>query len=102
MNPVLKISLVAISVAVVSTRVMQAEAQTPFGAAENDAAIVATLHAEGAQVYECRTDRGDKSSSEVRALSWQLREPIATLIVDGSQLGGITPDQIGTTSMEVA
>lgn len=87
MKPVLKISFVAISVAVVSTRVMQAEAQTPFGAAENDAAIVATLHAEGAQVYECRTDRGDKSSSEVRALSWQLREPIATLIVDGKSIG---------------
>ena len=87
MKPVLKISLVAISVAVVSTHAIPAEAQTPFVAAANDAAIVATLHAEGAQVYECRTDRGDKSSSEVRALSWQLREPIATLIVDGKSIG---------------
>jgi hypothetical protein len=37
--------------------------------------VVATMHAEGAQVYECKTDAGGR-------LAWQFREPIATLLVD--------------------
>jgi uncharacterized protein DUF3455 len=52
-----------------------------------DAAIVATFHAEGAQIYECKPDSGNKPSSEARALTWQFREPIATLIVDGKSIG---------------
>ena len=42
--------------------------------------LVATIHAEGAQVYECKADASGK-------LSWQFREPIATLLVDGKTVG---------------
>jgi Protein of unknown function (DUF3455) len=39
-----------------------------------------TIHAEGAQIYECKADAGGK-------LAWQFREPIATLIIDGRTVG---------------
>ena len=42
--------------------------------------IVLTLHAEGAQVYECKI-------SPDGALAWALREPIATLFSDGKTVG---------------
>ena len=42
--------------------------------------LVTTLHAEGAQLYECKADAAGK-------LAWQFREPIATLIVDGKTVG---------------
>jgi hypothetical protein len=61
-------------------------AQTPLAITVRDATVITTLHAEGAQVYECKPDSG-KSQSEVRALTWQFREPIATLIVDGKSVG---------------
>jgi hypothetical protein len=38
------------------------------------------MHAEGAQVYQCKADASGK-------LAWQFREPIATLLVDGKTLG---------------
>src|SRR5262245_66491016 len=41
---------------------------------------VVTLHAEGAQVYEC------KASSDGK-LAWAFREPIATLFEDGKTVG---------------
>ena len=42
--------------------------------------LLATLHAEGAQVYECKADASAK-------LAWQFREPIATLLIDGKTVG---------------
>jgi hypothetical protein len=39
-----------------------------------------TLHAEGAQIYECKADAGE-------APAWQAREPIATLMLDGKTVG---------------
>ena len=48
-------------------------------AAPGETAIL-TLHAEGAQVYECKT-------SADGALAWALREPIATLFLDGKTVG---------------
>ena len=39
-----------------------------------------TLHAEGAQVYECKADQAGK-------LAWIFREPIATLLQDGKTVG---------------
>lgn len=42
--------------------------------------LIATIHAEGAQVYECKSDTGGP-------LEWQFREPIAALIVDGETIG---------------
>jgi Protein of unknown function (DUF3455) len=65
---------------------IQASAQTPFAVAGLGNAVVATLHAEGAQLYECKSDSGN-SAGQSRALTWQFREPIATLIVDGKTVG---------------
>jgi hypothetical protein len=42
--------------------------------------IVLQVHAEGAQIYECKTDSNNH-------LSWQFREPIATLIAEGKTIG---------------
>jgi hypothetical protein len=55
-------------------------AQTPAAIAAPDATPVVTLHAEGAQIYECKA--GDDSK-----LAWAFREPIATLILDGKTVG---------------
>jgi hypothetical protein len=43
-------------------------------------ATVLTLHAEGAQVYECKAGADGKST-------WAFREPIATLLADGKTIG---------------
>jgi hypothetical protein len=48
-------------------------------AAPGETAIL-TLHAEGAQVYECKTNADG-------ALAWALREPIATLFSSGKTVG---------------
>jgi hypothetical protein len=41
---------------------------------------IAAVHAEGVQLYECRTQASGK-------LVWEFREPIATLIMDGKTVG---------------
>jgi hypothetical protein len=55
-------------------------AQVPDAIAATGETLVATIHAEGAQVYECKTDTAGK-------LVWQFREPIATLLIDGKTVG---------------
>jgi Protein of unknown function (DUF3455) len=42
--------------------------------------IVLRVHAEGAQIYECKADADGK-------LVWQFREPIAALFEDGKTVG---------------
>jgi len=42
--------------------------------------LVTTIHAQGAQVYECKADASG-------ALAWQFREPVATLLSNGKTLG---------------
>jgi len=64
----------------------KASAQVPLAITVRDATVITTLHAEGAQIYECKSFAG-KSPSEVGTLTWQFREPIATLIVDGKSVG---------------
>ena len=57
-------------------------AQTPLPdaiAAAGETAVL-TVHAQGAQVYECKADAGGR-------LGWQFRESIATLFVDGKTVG---------------
>ena len=58
-----------------------ARAQIPdaIGASAGEAPML-TLHAEGAQVYECKADPSGK-------LAWQFREPIAALMSDGKTVG---------------
>jgi hypothetical protein len=84
MNTV-KVLLNAVSLATLLFAV-QASAQTPFAIAGRGNAVVATLHAEGAQIYDCKPDSGS-SAEQSRTLTWQFREPIATLIVDGKSIG---------------
>jgi hypothetical protein len=57
-----------------------ASAQVPDAIAAPGESVVATFHAEGAQIYDCKADAGGK-------LTWQFREPIATLLVDGKTVG---------------
>jgi Protein of unknown function (DUF3455) len=57
-----------------------AETPLPDAIAAPGAIVVLTVHAEGAQVYEC------KAGTDGR-LTWAFREPIATLLVDGKTIG---------------
>jgi hypothetical protein len=57
-----------------------AKAQVPDAIAAAGETAVLTVHAEGAQVYECKADAGGK-------LVWQFREPIATLMLEGKTVG---------------
>ena len=57
-----------------------ASAQVPAAIAAPGETAVATFHAEGAQVYECKAGADGK-------LTWAFREPIATLLLDGKTVG---------------
>src|SRR5882672_5877990 len=57
-----------------------AETPLPDAIAAPGEAIVLMLHAEGAQVYECRSGSDGKTN-------WGFREPIATLLADGKTVG---------------
>jgi len=57
-----------------------AAAQVPDTIAVPGETVVATFHAEGAQIYDCKADASGK-------LAWQFREPIATLLRDGATVG---------------
>jgi len=57
-----------------------AETPLPDAVAAPGETVVLTVHAEGAQVYECKTGADGKSA-------WAFREPIATLLVDGKTVG---------------
>jgi hypothetical protein len=60
--------------------VATAAAQVPNSIAAPGETVVLKVHAEGAQVYECKANPDGK-------LVWQFREPIATLIIDGKTVG---------------
>jgi uncharacterized protein DUF3455 len=55
-------------------------AEVPEIIAARGETLIATTHATGAQVYECKTNSEGK-------LAWQFREPIATLMIDGKTVG---------------
>lgn len=57
-----------------------ARAEVPAEIAAPGENPVATLHAEGAQLYECKADTSGK-------LAWQFREPIATLLDKDKTVG---------------
>ena len=52
----------------------------PDAVAAKGETVMLTVHAEGAQVYDCKAGEGGK-------LTWQFREPIATLLRDGMTVG---------------
>jgi hypothetical protein len=57
-----------------------AEAPLPDAIAAPGETVVLSVHAEGAQVYECKAGVDGK-------LNWAFREPIATLFADGKTVG---------------
>jgi hypothetical protein len=73
---------IALAVFCLSAMALPASAQTPLpdAIAAPGETIVLTLHAEGAQVYECKAGSDGK-------LAWAFREPIATLLLDGKTVG---------------
>ena len=72
---VIGLSLVAFA----SVGSANAQSVPPAIAATGEKAV-ATWHAEGAQVYECKPGADGK-------LAWVFREPIATLLLDGKTIG---------------
>jgi hypothetical protein len=72
----LALLLTSASLATVSA----SEVPLPDAIAAPGETVVLAVHAEGAQVYECKTGSDGKSA-------WAFREPIATLLVDGKTIG---------------
>ena len=72
----------ALALLLLSGLSVSAKAQTPLpdAIAAPGETVVLTVHAEGAQVYECKAGADGK-------LAWAFREPIATLLVDGKTIG---------------
>ena len=57
-----------------------ASTQIPNSIAALGETMLVTVHAQGAQVYECKRDASG-------TLAWMFREPIATLTLDGKTIG---------------
>ena len=72
----------ALAILLLSGSLASAAAQTPVpdAIAAPGEAVILTLHAEGAQVYDCKAGPDGK-------LGWAFREPIATLMLDGKTVG---------------
>ena len=68
------------ALAAAAPKVQDSTAPVPDAIAAPGYTVMLTLHAEGAQVYECRADASGK-------LGWMFREPIATLLADGKTVG---------------
>jgi hypothetical protein len=86
MNFMSKVQLKIVWVAIILSAT-RASAEMPAAIDVSDGTVLLTVHAEGAQVYECKPGPVEQSSSYVGAPTWQFREPIATLIVDGKSIG---------------
>jgi Protein of unknown function (DUF3455) len=72
--------LLSLPIALLIVQTDTALAQMPAAIAAPDAAPIVTLHAEGAQIYQCKAGGDGK-------LAWAFREPIAALIADGQTVG---------------
>jgi hypothetical protein len=72
------LALLLLSGALVSAAA--AETPLPAAIAAPGQTVVLTVHAEGAQVYECKAGTDGKTA-------WAFREPIATLMADGKTVG---------------
>src|SRR3954451_24254828 len=75
----MRLALIGLSLALIVPP-LAARAEVPAAIAAPGEAVVATWHAEGAQVYECKTNAEGK-------LAWAFREPVATLLADGKTVG---------------
>jgi hypothetical protein len=69
--------LVLAAIALASGSALGAEIPS---AVASDETVILKVHAEGAQIYECKADPAG-------TMTWQFREPIATLFHDGKTVG---------------
>jgi hypothetical protein len=76
MNAIYLAGALAITVLPVSI----SAAELPDTIAAPGETLIATIQAQGAQIYECKADA-------VGELAWQFREPIATLFENGQTVG---------------
>jgi hypothetical protein len=67
--------------ALASLPIPASAAELPDAIAARGETVVATVHAVGSQVYECKADPAKGT------LAWQFREPIATLFISGKTVG---------------
>jgi predicted Rdx family selenoprotein len=75
------LSWTTMAVALVATAALgTSAADLPDTITAKGEAVVLHVHAEGAQIYECRADGGGRTA-------WQFREPIASLFRDGKTVG---------------
>src|ERR1700686_1345920 len=72
----------ALASLLLSASLVTAHAETPLpdAIAAPGESVVLAVHAEGAQVYDCKAGAEGK-------LAWAFREPIATLMADGKTVG---------------
>jgi hypothetical protein len=61
--------------------IQAAAAELPAAISAPGETLVASVHAVGSQVYECKSDPA------AGTLTWQFREPIATLFISGKTVG---------------
>jgi hypothetical protein len=80
MRDFLKTTLFAVFLVLPFPAVAQVSTPLPAAIAAPGEKTVATFHAEGAQIYECKAGSDGK-------LAWQAREPIATLLLNGETVG---------------
>jgi len=59
---------------------LAASAEVPDAIAAKGESSILQVHAEGAQIYECKADSSGK-------LTWQFREPIASLFNEAKTIG---------------
>jgi uncharacterized protein DUF3455 len=71
------LALFSLAASLVAAR---AETPLPDAIAAPGEAVVLAVHAEGAQIYECKAGADGK-------LAWAFREPVATLLADGKTVG---------------
>jgi hypothetical protein len=78
-----RVSTVALALFLLSGQLVSAtadETPLPGAIAAPGETVVLSLHAEGAQVYQCKAGTDGK-------LNWVFREPIATLLLDDKTVG---------------
>jgi hypothetical protein len=75
-----KVTLATVLLAGSALAAPATETPLPEAVAAPGETVVLTLHAEGAQIYECKIGADGKSA-------WAFREPIATLLADGKTVG---------------
>jgi hypothetical protein len=77
---IIRISALALLLSSASALSASAQTSLPDAVAAPGETVVLTLHAEGAQIYECKPAGDGK-------LAWAFREPTATLLLDGKTVG---------------